>query len=55
MVLNVLTAKIIKAAISVHRELGPGLLESVYKVCLIIALRQEGLDVQSEISLPVIE
>ncbi|MDW7646348.1 MAG: GxxExxY protein [Desulfuromonadales bacterium] len=54
MELNGLTAKIIKAAIAVHQELGPGLLESVYQACLAIALRQEGLDVRTEVSLPVI-
>ena len=52
--LNVLTAKIIKAAIAVHQELGPGLLESVYQSCLAIALGQEGLNIRTEIPLPVI-
>jgi hypothetical protein len=43
-----LTEKIIGCAIEVHRVLGPGLLESVYRDCLIIELRREGLRVESE-------
>jgi len=43
-----LTEKIIGCAIEVHRVLGPGLLESVYRECLIIELRREGLRVESE-------
>ena len=43
-----LTEKIIACAIEVHRVLGPGLLESVYRECLIIELRREGLRVESE-------
>ncbi|OPX33591.1 MAG: hypothetical protein B1H11_12300 [Desulfobacteraceae bacterium 4484_190.1] len=36
--LNYLSSKIIQAAINVHKELGPGLLESVYQVCMVIEL-----------------
>jgi GxxExxY protein len=43
-----LTEKIIGCAIEVHRVLGPGLLESVYRECLLIELRQEALHVESE-------
>ena len=43
-----LTEKIIGCAIEVHRALGPGLLESVYRECLLIELRQEDLRVESE-------
>ena len=43
-----LTEKIIGCAIEVHRVLGPGLLESVYRECLIIEMRREGLRVESE-------
>jgi GxxExxY protein len=53
MELNVLSSKIIKAAINVHKELGPGLLESVYQKCLVIELKLMGLEVESEIPLPV--
>ncbi len=44
--LNHLTSKIIEAAINVHKELGPGLLESVYNSCLIIELKNMNLNVQ---------
>ena len=51
--LNELSSKIINSAINVHRELGPGLFESVYKSCMVIDLRNDGIRVESEISLPV--
>jgi len=43
-----LTYKINGAAIEVHKELGPGLLESVYHQCLAHELQNRNLDVQSE-------
>jgi GxxExxY protein len=49
-----LTGSIIGAAIEVHRELGPGLLESGYQACLIKELKEDGFEVKSEISRPVI-
>lgn len=51
--LNQLTSQIIKAAINVHRELGPGLLESVYQACMEIELKNIRLKVESEVGLPV--
>ncbi len=54
MELNTLSAKVIGAAITVHKELGPGLLESVYQRCLIIELQHLGLPVNSEVPVPVI-
>ena len=48
-----LTSQIINAAIEVHRQLGPGLLESVYLRCLQIELEDRGLKVQTELELPV--
>jgi GxxExxY protein len=51
---NDCTRKIITAAIHVHKELGPGLLESVYESCLALELSVMGLDVQRQIELPVI-
>ena len=51
--LNELTSGIIGIAIDVHRELGPGLLESAYHRCLEVALRDAGYIVQSELTLPV--
>jgi len=52
--LNDLTSGIIGIAIDVHRELGPGLLESVYQRCLEVALKDAGYSIQSELMLPVI-
>jgi GxxExxY protein len=51
--LNSISANVIHAAISVHRELGPGLLESVYQDCMLIELRNLGSRVQGEVPLPV--
>jgi GxxExxY protein len=48
-----LTSKIIGAAIAVHQELGPGLLESVYQACLVIQLKEEGLSVRAEVPVAV--
>ena len=50
---NSITQIIIGSAIEVHRELGPGLMESVYEVCLLKLLRDAGLKVQRQVSLPV--
>ena len=52
--LNYLSSKIIEAAINVHKELGPGLLESVYNACMLIELNNMNLIVKSEVPLPVI-
>ena len=51
--LNHLSSLIIKAAINVHKELGPGLLESVYQRCIVVDLENEGLRVQSEVPVPI--
>ena len=53
MELNKLSSQIIKAAITLHKELGPGLLESVYQSCMVIELRNMGIKVQSEVPLPI--
>jgi GxxExxY protein len=47
------TREIIGAAIDVHRELGPGLLESAYETCLAYELRERGLGVARQVELPV--
>jgi GxxExxY protein len=49
-----LTDRIIGAAIDVHRELGPGLLEAVYETCLAYELAQRGLRVEQQKPLPVV-
>ena len=51
--LNKLSETIIGAAIEVHKFLGPGLLESVYEICLIEELEQRGLTVQQHVHLPL--
>ena len=48
-----LTEAIIGAAIDVHRELGPGLLESAYEECLCHELHLRGLRFQRQVELPV--
>src|SRR6476661_2084888 len=52
--INDITSRIIKAAIEVHRILGPGLLEAVYFSCLLYELRSAGLRVDCEKRLPII-
>ena len=44
----------IGAAIEVHRQLGPGLLESAYEACLAYELAQRGLDAWRQVELPVV-
>jgi GxxExxY protein len=51
---NEITHAVIKAAIEVHKNLGPGLLESSYKECLYYELIQAGLNVRKEVNLPLI-
>ncbi len=50
---NSLTDTIIGAAITVHRELGPGLLESVYEKCLAFELADRGLSATTQQEIPV--
>ena len=47
-------SKIVDAAFAVHTSLGPGLLESVYEVCLLHELNKRGLKVERQVSLPVV-
>lgn len=51
--LNIICGNIIGAAIDVHRELGPGLLESAYEACLIYELKSRKLNVKSQVELPL--
>ena len=44
---------ILDAAIAVHSELGPGLLESAYECCLAYELGSRGLEVKRQLALPV--
>ena len=49
-----LTHKIIAAAIEVHKILGPGLLESAYRLCLAFELENQGLHYQQELLIPIL-
>ena len=49
-----LSGRIIGAAITVHRELGPGLLESVYQRCLVHELRLRKIECQPLARLPIV-
>ena len=51
---DILTEKIISAAIEVHKALGPGLLESACQQRLFFELKSQGLKVSKEIPLPII-
>ena len=51
--INDLSYKIIGCAIEVHKELGPGLLETVYETCLIDELITAGLSVKSQMLVPI--
>jgi GxxExxY protein len=44
---------VVDAAIAVHREIGPGLLESVYEVILAHELRERGLNVERQVAVPI--
>ncbi len=51
---NELSNIIIGCAIEVHKNLGPGLLESAYQECMYYELRQLGLKVQKEKPMPIV-
>jgi GxxExxY protein len=46
--------KIVNAAFTVHKALGPGLLEKVYEVCLCHELRKSGLIVERQLDIPIV-
>ena len=43
----------IQSAIEIHKKLGPGLLESVYRPCMMYELQAHKLEVKSEVRIPV--
>jgi GxxExxY protein len=49
-----LTHKVIAAAIEVHKNLGPGLLEAVYRLCLELEFESCGLKYQKEVPIPLV-
>ncbi len=54
MQINDITHEILDSAYKVHSALGPGLLESAYRTCLVYELRKKGLFVEEEKPLPLI-
>ena len=51
---NEIAKEIVNSALTVHKKLGPGLLESTYQACLNYELQKAGLNVHKEMALPVI-
>ncbi len=51
---NSLSYKAVGCAIEVHKQLGPGLLESVYETCFVDELISQGLEVKRQIPVPII-
>ena len=52
--LNQLSNVVMDAAYAVHTQLGPGLLETAYKACLLCELEARGLRVEAEVGVPII-
>ena len=52
--LNDLSREILDASIDVHKELGPGLLESIYEICLIKELKSRDIELRNQVILPII-
>jgi GxxExxY protein len=46
--------RVIGAAIEVHRQLGPGLLESIYLACLTREMASQGIEFEQEVELPIV-
>jgi GxxExxY protein len=51
---NEISNIVIGSAIEVHKQLGPGLLESAYQECLAYELKQQGLQVLKEVPMPIV-
>ena len=52
--INQISGEIINAAMKIHSALDPGLLENAYKNCLAYELRKRGLQVETEVGLPLV-
>ena len=50
---EIIGKKVLDAAYTVHSDLGPGLLESVYEACLAYELKKQGLNVEAQAVVPV--
>jgi GxxExxY protein len=53
MMLNDISGEIVDAAVAIHREIGPGLLESVYEVILAHELKSRNLGVDRQVAVPI--
>jgi GxxExxY protein len=51
--INEISGAIVDAALRIHSELGPGLLESVYEVLLAHELKERGFDVERQVPVPI--
>lgn len=51
--INEISGAVVDAAIAVHTELGPGLLESAYEACLMYELSSRGYSVLNQVALPI--
>ena len=49
-----IATKIVDAAYTVHKELGPGLLEHVYEICFCHELKKRGLSYRRQVKLPIV-
>ena len=52
--INQISGSVVDAEMKVHSAFGPGLLEKTYEVCLMHELRKRGLNVASQVGLPVV-
>lgn len=52
--LNELSSKILNASLQVHKEMGPGLLESVYQQCLVYELQSSNIQVEALVPVPLV-
>ena len=50
---NQIAKEVVDAAVKIHSELGPGLLESVYEVVLVRELELRGLHVERQVAIPI--
>ena len=52
-ILNHYSGQIVNSAMKVHSRIGPGLLESAYEACLVYELKNRGLNISTQVALPV--
>ncbi len=52
-IVNQIAYDIVGCAIEVHKQLGPGLLESIYEKCLIEEIQDHGFNVESQVPVPI--